>query len=155
MGLVSHQVKVEGLRHSLGACRECRHWIKEATHSCAHTDAQGLCYAQVYTMIYPLNILPSPPSLSPCPWPHPAFPCSLQNAPRIRYKLIEDKLQLSDYLQWTFLSCTGPMKVKAGAGEGGRVSDCRMPVQLCCRFSLSSVSVTSCNEVTMQPVKRP
>lgn len=28
-----------------------------------------------------------------------------------RYKLIEEKLQLSDYLQWTFLSCTGPMKV--------------------------------------------
>lgn len=29
-----------------------------------------------------------------------------------RYKLIEEKLQLSDYLQWTFLSCTGPMKVR-------------------------------------------
>jgi hypothetical protein len=34
-----------------------------------------------------------------------------------RYRLIEDKLQLSEYLQWTFLSCTGPMKVCAAASR--------------------------------------
>lgn len=29
----------------------------------------------------------------------------------IWYKLIEDKLQVSRYLRWSFISCTGPMKV--------------------------------------------
>jgi hypothetical protein len=33
-----------------------------------------------------------------------------------RYKLIEEKLQLSEYLQWTFLSCQGPMKVREISG---------------------------------------
>lgn len=27
------------------------------------------------------------------------------------YRLIEDKLQISQYLPWTFISCSGPMKV--------------------------------------------
>jgi hypothetical protein len=28
------------------------------------------------------------------------------------YKWIEDKLRLSQYLQWTFMSCEGPLKVR-------------------------------------------
>lgn len=32
-----------------------------------------------------------------------------------RYKLIEEKLRLSQYLEWTFVSCTGPMKVSSTA----------------------------------------
>lgn len=44
-------------------------------------------------------------------------PCGLAVLPAAcllwcRYKLIEEKLQLSEYLQWTFLSCQGPMKVR-------------------------------------------
>lgn len=31
------------------------------------------------------------------------------------YRLVEDKLQLSQYLPWTFISCTGPMKVRRHA----------------------------------------
>jgi hypothetical protein len=41
-----------------------------------------------------------------------------------RYKLIEEKLQLSQYLDWTFVSCTGPMRVSARAAA----------VQLCCGY---------------------
>jgi hypothetical protein len=39
-----------------------------------------------------------------------------------RYKLIEEKLQLSQYLDWTFVSCAGPMRVSAApAAAGGSV----------------------------------
>lgn len=36
---------------------------------------------------------------------------AMSNYP-VWYRLIEDKLQLSRYLHWTFLSCSGPMKVR-------------------------------------------
>jgi hypothetical protein len=32
------------------------------------------------------------------------------------YKLIEEKLQLSRYLDWTFMSCEGVMQVRCGRG---------------------------------------
>ena len=34
------------------------------------------------------------------------------------WRLIEDKLRLSRYLDWTFVSCHGPMRV-GGRGGGG------------------------------------
>lgn len=34
------------------------------------------------------------------------------------WRLIEGKLELSRYLDWTFISCEGPMKASAGAWRG-------------------------------------
>lgn len=33
------------------------------------------------------------------------------------YRMIEDKLQPSQYLSWTFISCEGPMRVRAFEGS--------------------------------------
>ena len=37
------------------------------------------------------------------------------------YRLIEDKLRISQYMPWTFVSCTGPMKVRS------RLASCGFP----------------------------
>jgi hypothetical protein len=50
-----------------------------------------------------------------------------------RYKLIDEKLQLSEYLQWTFLSCQGPMKVSEG----------------CFRCTGSFASTAACNSLLL------
>lgn len=45
--------------------------------------------------------------------PAPSRPC-LPLPGCGRWRLIEDKLRLSRYLDWTFVSCHGPLRVRAG-----------------------------------------
>jgi hypothetical protein len=35
------------------------------------------------------------------------------------WQMIEEKLQVSRYLDWTFISCQGPLKARWGWGKAG------------------------------------
>jgi hypothetical protein len=69
------------------------------------------------------------------------------------YRLIEDKLKVSQYLQWTFVSCTGPMQVSrervadARWRSGRWVGVCyvgRGPLAFCVQVRVGGASMCTC-----------